>query len=328
MKRLLLRAALALLALAVLLGAWAAVQWRRHPAIEPYLEQAMPQAFPIPGKLTIRHAGVSTLVFDDGETAWMTDAFLSRPPLKAMLGRIAPDPAIVERELARLYIKQLAAVIPLHTHYDHALDSALVAERTGALLVGSASAMQLGRGHGLPADRLREVKSGDTLQLGKFKLTFIASRHSPTWLDDGHTLETIDAPLTLPARATAWRAGTIWSLLVEHGEQRILVQASAGFEPGALAGRNAQTVLLGVGTLGKKDPAYREDYWREVVQAVGAKRVIPIHWDNFWLPLDQPPQAMPLLLDDLDVTMADLIRLGNRDGVQVRMAPPLLPFRP
>ncbi len=324
----LLRAALALGVVALLLAGWAAIRWQRVPAVEPYLAQAMPQAFPIPGKLTIRHAGVSTLVFDDGETVWMTDAFLTRPPLKAMLGRIAPDPAIVERELARLYVKQLAAVVPLHTHFDHALDSALVAERTGALLVGSESAMQLGRGHGLPADRLREVKSGDTLQLGKFKLTFIASRHSPTPWTDGRTLETIDAPLTPPALASAWRTGTVWSLLVEHGEQRILVQASAGFDPGALAGVKAQTVLLGVGTLGKKDAAYREAYWREVVHAVGAKRVIPIHWDNFWLPLDQPLQAMPLLLDDLDVTMADLRRLAQRDGVEIRFAPPLLPFRP
>lgn len=326
--KLLLRAALALGTVALLLAGWAAIQWQRVPAVEPWLEQAMPQAFPIPGKLTIRHAGVSTLVFDDGETAWMTDAFLTRPPLKAMIAPIASDPALVERELARLYVKQLAAVVPLHTHFDHALDSALVAERTGALLVGSESAMQLGRGHGLPADRLREVKSGDALQLGKFKLTFIASRHSPTPWTDGYTLETIDAPLKPPALANAWRTGTVWSLLVEHGEQRILVQASAGFEPGALAGRQAQTVLLGVGTLGKKDTAYREAYWREVVQTVGAKRVVPIHWDNFWLPLDQPLQAMPLLLDDLDATMADLRRLAQRDGVEIRFAPPLLPFRP
>ena len=181
--KLLLRATLALGMLALLLAGWVAIQWKRVPAVEPYLEQAMPQAFPVPGKLTIRHAGVSTLVFDDGETVWMTDAFLSRPPLKAMFGKIAPDAALVERQLARLYVKQLAAVVPLHTHYDHALDSALVAERTGALLVGSESAMQLGRGHGLPAERLREVKSGDTLQLGKFKLTLHRLAPQPDALD-------------------------------------------------------------------------------------------------------------------------------------------------
>jgi L-ascorbate metabolism protein UlaG (beta-lactamase superfamily) len=87
-------------------------------------------------------------------------------------------------------------------------------------------------------------------------------------------------------------------------------------------------VLLGVGTLGKQDDAYREAHWREVVQAVGARRVIPIHWDNFWRPLDQPLQPMPLLLDDLDATMNHLQRLAQRDGVEILFAPPLLPFRP
>ncbi|RZT97640.1 MBL fold metallo-hydrolase [Rivibacter subsaxonicus] len=330
MRRNTLRAVLALLVLVLLLGSWITIQWLRRPAVEPYADLALSQAFPVPGKLSIRHAGVSTLVFDDGETAWMTDAFLSRPSLRSVvLGKIQPDTATIERELKRLYVNRLAAVIPLHTHYDHALDSALVAERTGALLVGSASAMQLGITQGLPADRMKQVRSGDTLQLGKFKLTFIASHHSPTPLDDGRTLETIDAPLTLPARASAWRAGEVWSLLVEHASgQRVLVQASAGFAPDALAGKRADAVLLGVGTLGKKDTAYVESYWREVVLATGAKRVIPIHWDNFSLPLDQPLQPMPLLLDDFEHTMNELRRMGARDGVEIRMAPPLLPFRP
>ena len=37
--------------------------------------------------------------------------------------------------LNRAGVRQLAAVLPVHTHYDHALDSAVVAERTGATLV-------------------------------------------------------------------------------------------------------------------------------------------------------------------------------------------------
>jgi L-ascorbate metabolism protein UlaG (beta-lactamase superfamily) len=49
---------------------------------------------------------------------------------------------------------QLEAVIALHTHYDHAMDSAVVVDLTGARLVGSESAANIGRGHGLPADRM------------------------------------------------------------------------------------------------------------------------------------------------------------------------------
>jgi len=104
------------------------------------------------------------------------------------------------------------------------------------------------------------------------------------------------------------------------------VQGSAGFVPGALAGLRAETVFLGTGTLGKKPEAYREQFWNETVKAVGARQVLPIHWDNFWRPLELPLQAMPLLLDDFEVVMQDLQARGLRDGVRIRMPPLFVPF--
>lgn len=329
MRRWLRFAVLALLLAAAAAAAWVLAQARNRPSLAPFETLKLPAAAAAPGALRVRFAGVSTLLFDDGETAWITDGFFSRPGVWPTLsGRIAPDGAAVTRELERLGVTRLAAVVPVHTHYDHALDSALVAVRTGAQLVGSSSAMQLGRGHGLPEAAMREVHPGDTLQLGRFTLTFIASRHSPTPLNDGVTPETIDAPLTPPARATDWRAGTVWSIVVEHEGRRLLVQGSAGFEPGALAGRAVETVFLGIGTLGKKDAAYRDAYWREVVQATGARRVIPIHWDDFWLPLTEPLQAMPMLIDDVPAALADLQRRSTAAGIELRLPPTLEPFDP
>ena len=54
----------------------------------------------------------------------------------------------------------LDAVICVHTHFDHALDSALVAERTGAKLVGGTSTANVGRGHDLPDDQIVIVTPG------------------------------------------------------------------------------------------------------------------------------------------------------------------------
>jgi len=323
------RAALALLALALIGAVWLGVQLQRRPPTAPYNALVLPEA-PRDAPLTVRFAGVATLLFDDGETAWMTDGFFSRPPLKqAMLGKLAPDEPAIERELARLQVARLAAVVPVHSHYDHAMDSPVVARRTGALLVGSATTLHIGRGLGLAEDRMREVKPGDTLQLGKFRLHFIESRHSPTPFTDGKTVQTLDAPLVPPARALAWREGRSWSILVEHASGRtMLVQGSAGFIPGALAGRRADTVFLGVGTRGARDEAYREAYWNEIVKPVGAKRVIPIHWDDFWQPIDRGLVPFPPPFDDFVLTMDSLQQRGARDGVQIRMAPLFVRFSP
>jgi len=204
-----------------------------------------------------------------------------------------------------------------------------VAKRTGAVLIGANSTMQLGFGAGLPQAQLREVQPGDTVALGKFRLSFIASRHSPTPWSDGVSVENILAPVVPPARAPAWREGQVWSILVEHGGGgRWLIEGSAGFVPGALAGRKVDTVFLGVGTLGKKDEAYRRAYWHETVKLTRARRVVPIHWDDFTLPLEQGLAATPYLIDDFGVVMADLQQRGKATGIEIQMPPLWQPFAP
>jgi L-ascorbate metabolism protein UlaG (beta-lactamase superfamily) len=101
-----------------------------------------------------------------------------------------------------------------------------------------------------------------------------------------------------------------------------LVTGSAGFVPGALKGVKAEVVLLGIGSLGQRSDGYRQDYWREVVQASGARRVIPIHWDDFWLPSDQPMQPLPAPLDKFDVSMKFLAERGAAEHVEVRLPLP------
>ncbi|HZA10600.1 MAG TPA: MBL fold metallo-hydrolase, partial [Mycobacterium sp.] len=104
---------------------------------------------------TVTWLGVATLLVDDGRSALMTDGFFSRPSLSTVaLRRIAPAASRIDAALARVGVRRLEAVMPVHTHYDHALDSAAVAERTGAQLVGGESTAFVGRGHGLPDDRI------------------------------------------------------------------------------------------------------------------------------------------------------------------------------
>jgi hypothetical protein len=93
--------------------------------------------------------------------------------------------------------------------------------------------------------------------------------------------------------------------LVSHAAAA-LIQGSAGWRDGALDGRSADVVLLGIGGLGTRDEAYREGYWNAVVGAVKPRCVIPIHWDDFTLSLGSPLEPAPRLLDDFDASMAFL----------------------
>ena len=262
--------------------------------------------------------GVATLLLDDGSSALLTDGYFSRPSLaRVAAGKVAPSPARVDGCLARAKVSQLEAVIPVHTHLDHVMDSALVADRTGARLVGGESAANVGRGYGLPEDRLLLATSGEPIRLGAFDVTLVESHHCPPDRFPG----TIDAPLTPPVRASAYRCGEAWSALVHHrpSDRRLLIQGSAGFVRGALAGRRAEVVYLSVGQLGLQPRSYLLDYWAETVRAVGARRVILIHWDDFFSPLSKPLRALPYAGDDLDVSIRVLDELATHDGVALHM---------
>ena len=268
--------------------------------------------------LTVTWLGVSTLLIDDGTSAVMTDGFFSRPGLgRVGVGKVSPSPARVDGCLARVGVTRLAAVVPVHTHFDHALDSALVADRTGAQLVGGESAANVGRGHGLAAERLVIADSGTPIRLGAFDITLMKSRHSPPDRFPG----TIDQPVVPPVRAAAYRCGEAWSALVHHrpSGRRLLIQGSAGFVKGSLTGRRAEVVYLGVGQLGVQPESYVVDYWMETVRAVGARRVVLVHWDDFFRPLSKPLRALPYVADDLDVSVRVLSRLAEQDGVALDM---------
>jgi L-ascorbate metabolism protein UlaG (beta-lactamase superfamily) len=262
--------------------------------------------------------GVTTLLLDDASSALMTDGFFSRPGLaRIAAGKLSPSAARVDGCLAQAKVSRLAAVIPVHAHFDHAMDSALVADRTGAQLVGGESAANVGRGHGLPEERIVVAVSGEPISVGAYEVTLIESHHSPPDRFPG----VIDAPLTPPVKVSAYRCGEAWSTLVHHRPtgRRLLIQGSAGFIKGALAGQRAEVVYLGVGQLGVLPPSYLEDYWSETVRAVGARRVILIHWDDFFRPLSKPLRALPYAGDDLDVSIRVLDELAARDGVALHM---------
>ena len=276
--------------------------------------------------LRVTFLGVSTLLFEAGGTAILTDGFFSRPgkPLP-LLRKVAPNRDVITRCLSRAGITKLEAVIVLHSHLDHALDAPEVVLQTGARLVGSESTRNIGLGYGLPKERIQVIQADKPQPFGPFQITMIPTWHSPVSLlklfGVDHILldGEITEPLEQPARGLAYKEGGSYTLLVEHDGRTILVQASAGFERGALRGRPAEVVFLGIGTLGKLPRQHREDYWREVVEAVAPKRIIPIHWDDFSRPLDEQLVPLPRWLDDFDGSMAFLRERAGAKNIDIKL---------
>ena len=272
--------------------------------------------------VTVRFTGTSTLLFDDGETAWMVDGWFSRPgPLRLALGKIGPDLEAIERGLAANGVEELAAVIPVHSHYDHAMDSPEVARRTGAMLLGSESTANIGRGWGLDEDRIAVLEDRVPVALGDFVITPIESRHfqfpDPEIREQALGNPEITEPLTPPVGLFDYRLGKAYVLHVAHPRGSFVIVGSAGYVEGSLQSLEADVIFLGVGGLGSQTAEYRESYWRETVQAVGAGRVIPIHYDSLTGPIEGPfrgpVMAMSFLSAGLDNTLPFLQRKSQEN---------------
>jgi L-ascorbate metabolism protein UlaG (beta-lactamase superfamily) len=283
---------------------------RRRGAPSP----AEPHVPPVPGGLRATFLGVSTVLFDDGDTAVLTDGFFSRPGVvRTLLGRVRPDRQRIDAALARAGMDRLAAVFVVHSHYDHALDAAAVARATGAEVLGSTSTRNIALGAGFPMDRFRVVEVGRPVRYGRIELTALPARHSPGDIAPG----TIDSPLPTPARMTRFRTGECFSVHIRHGDRTALVHGSANSIPGALAGHRADTVYLGIGTLGRQDEEFRDRYWRETVTATCASRVVPVHWDDFTRSLDRPLRPLPRPFDDVPSALAWLRERARAENVSL-----------
>jgi L-ascorbate metabolism protein UlaG (beta-lactamase superfamily) len=165
------------------------------------------------------------------------------------------------------------------------------------------------------------VSGGEKLQAGDFTVTVIRSVHS---LGD-RVPGTITGSLHQPAKAADYKEGGTFAYLIEHNGLRILVHASANFVPGMYKDVKADVVFLATGGLSPHAADFTARYWDEVVKATGAKLVVPIHWDDFLLPLDQPLQPLRRFLDDIPLTMNRIAPLAKRDGVAVRYMPVIAP---
>ncbi|MED5238468.1 MAG: MBL fold metallo-hydrolase [Pseudomonadota bacterium] len=275
---------------------------------------------PTPGEVTITYLGTSTILISDGETQILTDGYFSRVSIPELFTRIEPDQARIESALNKAGIDKLDAIPVLHSHFDHAMDSGIVARMTDAQLLGSTSSAMAARGSDLDEKRITTVQTHHPYQFGEFTLYFVPADHVPLprpiekWTGKGE----ITAPVKPPAYLGAWQEGGCYGLVIKHPSGSLLIQGSAGMQPGELDRYQADYALLASASLGKQSEYYQQVFYDETVGAVGAHTIIPVHWDNFFVELTEDVKPLPWLLDNLDKSFDALANRHNGDFVVLK----------
>lgn len=293
----------------------------------PAAEPGRPDA----GTVSATWLGISTLLLDDGNTQLLVDGAFTRLSAWDILlqRKVRSDYATINYAMDEFGMQRLAAIIPTHSHVDHAIDIGHIANRSSAIILGSESAANIARGADVPVDQYQILASGERRYFGDFTITLLASAHVPARVNAGLTFGgQIRAPLRQPARPWSWRGGAAASIVIEHPAGTALVQGSAGFRPGQLADVTADVVFFSVAGLAAQGAEYTREYWRETVAASDAPRALAIHWDDFTQPLGEL-RLLPEFADNVPRAAAWISVLADEDDVVVERPPfgvPLILF--
>ena len=275
-------------------------------------------------KPAIRYLGVGALDIHYQGTRLLTDPFYSPQSLWdiASFTPYTPNHSQIKTVLGSAN-QSVNAVLIGHGHYDHAADAPAIKEylTDNAQIISSkstqfllASKMQSNRLKGLNKE---EFGQWLTIANGWVRIMATPSEHAPQALginlfphNHDHALE------DSPKYVWHWTQGTNINWLVdflaapnsEAVVERIFIQTSASAFPVGIPdiqdGININKVFLAAASFDHVD-----DYPTGLIKQLDPKKIIFIHWENFFKPWFNQPDALSLI--DFDKLMSNST-LANR----------------
>ena len=250
------------------------------------------------GEIRLSYLGTAGWEITDGKTVILVDPYLSRlkvsTPNDAVLANdprplfTGDDIGVSDKAVIDAHIKRADFILITHTHRDHVLDLPYIAQKTGAMVIGTESTVNFARASGVPSSQLLAVRGGDDLEFGVFSVRVIPSLHGI--LRRAPNVQSNPGPPppeVFPPDAKPpfhWRdyveGGTLAYLIRLNGVE-VLAFGSMNYIEREVEGLRPDVALIGA------MPERREiyQYTARLLRALGdPPLVLPTHWDRFNVP--------------------------------------------
>lgn len=276
--------------------------------IEDYTAWFSKDTVPVMHSLKISFFGVSTLLIDDGNTQILIDGYFTRSNMwKVATSHVQTDTNIVNFYLEKYKINRLKAIFVTHSHIDHALDIAYVSKKTNSTIYGSSSTIQIGKGGNVKTENLVEFNNYETFKLDGFTIEVLPGKHTKPGFYNNDIGKKIEDPLCQPTHASNYVEGGSYDFYISHSYGNLYIKPSTNYIDSLIFDKKVDILFLGIALLGKSKKQFKDKYYEETVKKFIPTKIIPIHWDNFFIPLNKGIQFLPSGFDKTDKAMDYLI---------------------
>lgn len=240
------------------------------------------------GAASYRWLGTTGWRVDFGGRTVLFDPYVTRFDTGVFTGRFDPATALrTDEALVARHTGRPELIMVSHSHWDHVNDVPFIARSTGAKVIGTETTYHLLRAMGVPASQLIVVRGGEVLDFGGYVVEAVSSRHSRNGAHGYLLPGTLNAPpADAPRTIGDLPEGDTLAFQLTVGEgPAVFMMGASDFSARELTGLRPDVALV--------PPPGSSSTYRYTARLMAALEqpgtVVPVHWDNFEVPLAAGP---------------------------------------